>query len=80
MSGGYLGAFGADAVFLPDNYEGKGIGGSSWVGYQVSVGLGIGADAHIMQTQTKQTESINPFKAISKVANWIKSRIVKEDR
>jgi len=67
-SGGYMGYFGGDLVALPDNYEGKGIGGSSWIGAQASVGLGIGADAHIMQTNTVQTKSFNPIKSL---VNWV---------
>ena len=70
VSGGDLGYLGADAIFLPDNYEHKGIFGSSWVGVQLSIGLGAGADVHIMQTETVQTKAFNPGKAI---VNWIKS-------
>ena len=69
-SGGYMGYLGADLVALPDNYEGKGIGDSSWIGAQVSVGYGIGADFHVMQTETVQTESVNPIKTF---IGWLKS-------
>ena len=63
-SGGYMGYLGADAVFLPDNYEGLGINDSSWIGAQATVGLGIGADAHIMETNTVMSESFNAFEFI----------------
>ena len=75
-SGGYLGYFGADAVFLPDNYEGLGINESSWIGVQVTAGFGIGADAHIMESNTVMSESFNVFNffidGIKKVGKFFK--------
>jgi len=76
VSGGYLGYFGADAVFLPDNYEGLGINESSWIGAQVTAGFGVGADAHIMESNTVMSESFNVFDffigGIKKVGKFFK--------
>ena len=69
--------FGVDIVSIPDNYENKGIGDSSWVGANVSCGVGVGVDPHVMQTETKQTKSFNPIQSIKNAFNWVKSRFKK---
>ena len=61
-----------DGVFLPDNYEGKGIDGSSWVGVQLSAGVGVGAGFHVIEPKTVQTKSFNPIKGVKNLFDKIK--------
>ena len=57
---------------MPDNYEGKGIDGSSWVVVQLSAGVGVGADFYVIESKTVQMKSFNPIKGVKNLFNKIK--------